>query len=394
LALALKRAELERARKKLQLAQEKRGVLLREQLQRKKKEEQQQQQQQRRRRRQAATGINTTGGGTSRSTTSSSGKMLGDISALRRTARISIRDISSSGPPEMVRIGRGFAPISAQPGRTTVEDIATPQRREKAEELRRRQKEILERRAGLLEKAERLKKRRKKQKLDGAVELAVSGVDSNDGTATCREDEVVTNRVICDEMELPDGAAAIMEASHAEFAATSNAESDLDRLKMRRSELRSTITAQTHSQHQLRHSIEVKNLRNMVNKQREVLVKQGQNLSEKSALLRKCLDDVAHERDELNTLDRRVEDMLGKKRKMEEMAGAITQKLLKSRRKRDKFLQSLSSSQSAGTRRDDATYAPLPLSANRSAEDVAVATSTRRARKQGKAAAMTAADFF
>ena len=88
--------------------------------------------------------------------------VINDLSALRRPA-IVVRDISSAGPRELVYIQQKeeVDDTAAATEREAKTRLPTPQREEKKSELRQRQREVLERRAELMRKAEVLKNKKK-----------------------------------------------------------------------------------------------------------------------------------------------------------------------------------------------------------------------------------------
>ena len=236
--------------------------------------------------------------------------VIRDLSALRRPA-IAVRDISSAGPRGLVYIQQTeeeeVGDTAAATDREAKTRLPTPQREEKKSELRQRQREVLERRAELMRKAEVLKNKKKRKSIN-----TTSGGDGDDNEDDDNDDAkkraADDSGTAEDADELDEGIIRSEAASEAENNDDDNIDvlledadvdadaGQLEQLRLRRLELQSAISQQAQTQTQLKQSIEVQSLRGMVRAQLGVLTKQGQNLSERTTQLRQCTADMEAER--------------------------------------------------------------------------------------------------
>ena len=277
--------------------------------------------------------------------------VVSNLSALRRPA-IVVRDISSAGPRELVYIQQKeeVDDTAAATEREAKTRLPTPQREEKKSELRQRQREVLERRAELMRKAEVLKNKKKRKRLD--TTSCEDGDDNGDGDDDDAKKRATDDSGTAEDAdELDEGIIRSEAASEAENNDDDNIDvlledadvdadaGQLEQLRLRRLELQSTISQQAQTQSQLKQSIEVQSLRGMVRAQLGVLTKQGQNLAERTTQLRQCTADMEAERTEVEEAERRLEELLDKKQRLEVMAGRVTEQLLDSRKRRADLLE-------------------------------------------------------
>ena len=269
-----------------------------------------------------------------------------DLAALRRPT-IVVRGISSAGPRELVHIQQQEEDTDAA---TTTDKtrLPTPQREEKKSELRQRQREVLERKAELMRKAEVLKNKKKRKSLDTADGDDNGDDDGDDGNDAKKRaaDDSGTSEDAVELGILRSGAASEAENNNDDVDillledADPDADADqLEQLRLRRLELQSAISQQAQTQTQLKQSIEVQSLRGMVRAQLGVLTKQGQNLSERTTQLKQCTADIEAERKEVEDAERRLEELLDKKQRLGVMAGRVTEQLLESRKRRADLLE-------------------------------------------------------
>ena len=92
-------------------------------------------------------------------------------------------------------------------------------------------------------------------------------------------------------------------------------------------------------QQELKQTIELTDLREMVNKQRKILMQQGRRLAESTGLLREGADEIMAEKEKLMEAEVNLEEKRKKKVMLERMARSVTDKLLERRRKRNELLQ-------------------------------------------------------
>ena len=273
-------------------------------------------------------------------------RKLTDLAALRRPT-ILVQNISSSGPNELVYIRPRMSATKEDDGAESKARLPTPQREEKKSELQKRQKEVMERRAALLRKAEMLKqKQREKRKSLGVEEEEVvydevgganedAKEEADDGMEMTSDDEGDSDLDNDD-----NGRSGAASEAENDGATVDNGDADqMEQLRLRRLELQSTISQQAQTKSELKQSIELQNLRGMVRTQLGVLTKQGQNLSERTAQLKECTVDIESERKEVEDAEQRLEELLEKKRRLETMAGTVTNKLLESRKKKAEILK-------------------------------------------------------
>ena len=321
-------------------------------------------------------------------------RKLTDLAALRRPT-ILVQNISASGPNELVYIQPRTSDTKENDNDAESKSrLPTPQREEKKTELQKRQKEVLGRRAELLRKAELLKQ--KQQEKRKSLELEEEEVDddevghSNDDAEMAADGgmEMTSDDEGDDDLDNDDNLRS-GAASEAENDGTTvdNGDADqMEQLRLRRLELQSTISQQAQTQTELKNSIEVQNLRGMVRTQLGVLTKQGQNLSERTAQLKECTVDIESERKEVEDAEQRLEELLEKKRRLEIMAGTVTDKLLDSRKKKAEILKGRVVDNCGGP--DAAAGGPLSRSCSRSPRQGG--RHSRSKRNKGGAAA----DFF
>ena len=316
-------------------------------------------------------------------------RKLADLAALRRPS-ILVQNLSSSGPKELVYIQPRKLPQTENNGTEAKSRLPTPQREEKKSELQKRQKEVMERRAELLRKAEMLKQRQqvKRKSLEVEEEDCDEVVDDNDDAHIAAGDGAEMNSDdegdddLGHDNTIQSGTASEIENDDA----VDNDAGQMKQLRLRRLELQSTISQQAQTQTELKQSIEVQNLRGMVRTQLGVLTKQGQNLSERTAQLKQCTADIEVERKEVEDAEQRLEDLLEKKRRLETMAGTVTDKLLESRKKKAEILKGKVVDDCGGP--DAAAGGPLSRSRSRSPRQGG--RQSRSKRNKGGAAA----DFF
>ena len=318
-------------------------------------------------------------------------RKLTDLSALRRPA-ILVQNISTSGPTELVYIQPRQIPSNeGNSNEQNKSRLPTPQREEKKSELQKRQKEVMERRAELLRKAEMLKQKQRKslgvEEEEEGNDEEVGDNDEDDAKVEADKDmEMTTNDDVDldNEFTLRSGAASEAEND----GVTAESETDqMEQLRLRRLELQSAISQQAQNQTELKQSIEVQNLRGMVRTQLGVLTKQGQNLSERTAQLKQCTADIESERKEVEDAERRFEELLEKKRRLETMAGTVTDKLLDSRKKKADILKGRVVDDGGP---DAAAGGPLNRRRPRSPRQGGGGRQSRSKRNKGG----TAADFF
>ena len=85
-------------------------------------------------------------------------------------------------------------------------------------------------------------------------------------------------------------------------------------------------------QQELKQSNEVSNLRNLVQRQREILRVKGKKLTDSSAQLQSCANDIKTKQQQLAQSEKRLEEMTHRKRIMEGMILRATDKLMTARR--------------------------------------------------------------
>ena len=85
-------------------------------------------------------------------------------------------------------------------------------------------------------------------------------------------------------------------------------------------------------QQELKQSNEVSNLRNLVQRQREILRVKGKELTDSSAQLQSCANDMKTKQEQLAQSEKRLEEMTHRKRIMEGMILRATDKLMTARR--------------------------------------------------------------
>jgi hypothetical protein len=316
-------------------------------------------------------------------------RKLADLAALRRPS-ILVQNLSSSGPKELVYIQPRKLPQTENNGTEAKSRLPTPQQEEKKSELQKRQKEVMERRAELLRKAEMLKQRQqvKRKSLEAEEEDCDEVVDDHNDAKIAADDGAEMNSDdegdgdLANDNNIQSGTASEIENDDA----IDNDAGQMKQLRLRRLELQSTISQQAQTQTELKQSIEVQNLRGMVRTQLGVLTKQGQNLSERTAQLKQCTADIEVERKEVEDAEQRLEDLLEKKRRLETMAGTVTDKLLESRKKKAEILKGKVVDDCGGP--DAAAGGPLSRSRSRSPRQGG--RQSRSKRNKGGAAA----DFF
>lgn len=316
LAIAIKRAELETAKAGLEGAQKRR--LLAKKMQKQKRRKAEEEKEERQIQRQMAVDV----------PSRPPGARLEMLSALK-TARIIISNISSSGPKELVRIVPAEEPpplpVVAIDDHDRAEDYHDNNERQlRSGELRQRQEELRKKHAALLKKAERLKKRQK---------LAEQAAPHSPAEASQRtEDEGDETEELLRSDSKEPVAAEVMGKDEGPVSAR-------DRLRQRRLELQSTITRHAAMQQELKQTIELTDLREMVNKQRKILMQQGRRLAESTGLLREGADEIMAEKEKLMEAEVNLEEKRKKKVMLERMARSVTDKLLERRRKRNELLQ-------------------------------------------------------
>ena len=85
-------------------------------------------------------------------------------------------------------------------------------------------------------------------------------------------------------------------------------------------------------QKELKQSNEVSNLRNLVQRQREILRVKGKELTDSSAQLQSCISEIKTKQEQLTMSEKRQEEMTHRKRIMEGMILRATDKLMTARR--------------------------------------------------------------
>ena len=323
LAIAIKRAELETAKAGLEGAQKRR--LLAKKMQKQKRRKAEEEKEERQIQRQMAVDV----------PSRPPGARLEMLSALK-TARIIISNISASGPKELVRIVPAEEPpplpVVAIDDHDRAEDYHDNNERQlRSGELRQRQEELRKKHAALLKKAERLKKRQK---------LAEQAAPHSPAEAPQRtEDEGDETEELLRSDSKEPVAAEVMGKDVQNPTPMEGPVSARDRLRQRRLELQSTITRHAAMQQELKQTIELTDLREMVNKQRKILMQQGRRLTESTGLLKEGADEIMAEKEKLMEAEVNLEEKRKKKVMLERMARSVTDKLLERRRKRNELLQ-------------------------------------------------------
>jgi len=275
-----------------------------------------------------------------------------------------------TGPEPSESAASAGLPVGSSSAEDEGAESLDPEVKKKKAEALKAKMELLKRKMKLVEQKERLKKR---QRTEGeglplpppVAEPAQFESTTPDGTASPvdahepvtsmapRTDgvtEVPNEEVkVVEDMEIETDTSAAKEdeslmggptegVSHGELA-TQQRPRSIEDLRRRQLELKRSIEASAASQRQIRHNLEVTNLREMVNKQRRLLSQQGTKLSESASLLKQCSEDVATEELALENSERNLEDLLRRKRILEGMVMKATRKLMKGRRRRDELLK-------------------------------------------------------
>ena len=85
-------------------------------------------------------------------------------------------------------------------------------------------------------------------------------------------------------------------------------------------------------QKELKQSNELSNLKNLVQRQREILRVKGAELSESSEQLQSCVGEIKSKQEQLAASEKKIEEMHHRKRIMEGMILRVTEKLMAARR--------------------------------------------------------------
>jgi len=81
-------------------------------------------------------------------------------------------------------------------------------------------------------------------------------------------------------------------------------------------------------QKELKEENEIANLRNLIHRQRDLLQVQGRELTDSSAQLQSCVDNIRTKQESLDQSERRLEEMRKRKRRMERMVLRATEQLI------------------------------------------------------------------